>query len=613
MQPPKSDNNDNLSPASPRRFLLTVVLWLLVTYVLAGSFAGGVLWHALVAIVVIALPLVCFVLYQRVMARTLRHLQYRRTSLFYRIFSGRLVSLVVALLTGLPGAVFLLIRLHVFSWQQWLLMLCAAPVFWIVYHWVHGLTATQYRPWLVTMRALGWSRILTPALLSLVYLLLTFLVASDVPDAGTLADAIERSRMQVADLQGSVALRFTGEMLMIADGMLDYAIHYRSAGNSYLMWLAAAFDAWLVFWLACTVFSAFMLPAPEWRRILVPLTDSSTPPAVSTQDLVLGSAVASFLLLFVFLPLVALIETEARNNQPVQRAPEVFVLQLERIGDDWYKPGTSQQLEQARTQVLDESGAALQDLRTTLDIAFNAVESNVEIYLDWYYSLGGEYARIGHLLSGDLEQYMADRLIDSLQWGDVFGPVQTALDAALDGNALAAERYAVLARSILAGNRVDPGTRKVEPLLQLELASVLEAPVHRDLINLQSRLLAGSSGSAVAGVMTGAVAAKLGSRMITKGSFKLAAKALGKLLASKTAGASLGAGAGAAAGAAAGSVVPGIGTAIGAIIGGIAGGLMVGIGIDKALIEFEEAVSRESFRTELLATIEEVRNEFAVP
>ena len=106
------------------------------------------------------------------------------------------------------------------------------------------------------------------------------------------------------------------------------------------------------------------------------------------------------------------------------------------------------------------------------------------------------------------------------------------------------------------------------------------------------------------------IAGKLMAKVVTKSSFKLATQAAAKLVASKAAGTTLGAGAGATAGGAIGSIVPGFGTAIGALIGGVIGGLAVGVGIDKALIEFEEAVGREAFRAELLQALDEARREY---
>ena len=90
--------------------------------------------------------------------------------------------------------------------------------------------------------------------------------------------------------------------------------------------------------------------------------------------------------------------------------------------------------------------------------------------------------------------------------------------------------------------------------------------------------------------------------MLAKLVLKVAAKAPLKALASKAAG-------GAVAGAAAGSVLPGAGTVAGAVAGTVIG-ITTGISIDGALLEIEEALSRDDFRREIVTAIREARRDF---
>ncbi|MBU0960130.1 MAG: hypothetical protein KKH60_01275, partial [Proteobacteria bacterium] len=95
-----------------------------------------------------------------------------------------------------------------------------------------------------------------------------------------------------------------------------------------------------------------------------------------------------------------------------------------------------------------------------------------------------------------------------------------------------------------------------------------------------------------------------------KNTIKIAAKALSKIVLSKTAGSAGGAAAGAAAGAAVGSLLPVVGTATGAVVGGVIGAVAAGITVDAMLLMLEETLSRETFKQELLNSIEEARAEF---
>ena len=159
----------------------------------------------------------------------------------------------------------------------------------------------------------------------------------------------------------------------------------------------------------------------------------------------------------------------------------------------------------------------------------------------------------------------------------------------------------------MAQNRLEPGRRELEVVLAVPAPAL---PRPDTLLDLQQRLLLSGGGAATAGVLGSVMAGKLGTKALGKSGMKLAVQGLGKLLAGKAAGGSLGAGGGAAAGAALGSFIPGFGTVAGAMLGGVLGGVAAGIGVDKALIELEELVSREQFRTELLQVIEDLRQEF---
>ena len=74
---------------------------------------------------------------------------------------------------------------------------------------------------------------------------------------------------------------------------------------------------------------------------------------------------------------------------------------------------------------------------------------------------------------------------------------------------------------------------------------------------------------------------------------------------------SVGATGGAATGAAIGSIVPFVGTAIGATVGGVLGALTVGVAVDAALLQLDEALNRENFERDLVNAIQEARREFA--
>jgi hypothetical protein len=130
-----------------------------------------------------------------------------------------------------------------------------------------------------------------------------------------------------------------------------------------------------------------------------------------------------------------------------------------------------------------------------------------------------------------------------------------------------------------------------------------------EAISFRARLGASAMGTAAGGV-AGTVAGKLLAKVLAKEAFGLAAEAAGKLVLGKAAGGLGSAAAGAGAGALAGSVVPGLGTTVGAVVGGVMGGLAIGVATDYALLELDEAVSRDDFEAQILAAIDEAEAEF---
>ena len=163
--------------------------------------------------------------------------------------------------------------------------------------------------------------------------------------------------------------------------------------------------------------------------------------------------------------------------------------------------------------------------------------------------------------------------------------------------------YERAGRDILERNRVDAQQTEVEVVLTDSLEDVIQPFSYKDFVPAVLRFgIAGVGGSAAGAGVARIVAHKVTAKMFGKSLIKVAAKAPIKALASKV-------GAGALAGGVAGTVVPIAGNAVGAVVG-ILFGIGGGIAIDGTLLKFEEALARDEFRREIVATIREARREF---
>jgi hypothetical protein len=584
-------------------YLLLSFFWLLSTRFLSGAF-----WQALLALAAVIVPLALYALYEAAIAKTLRRERYLREGLLFRLFSGRLLIGAIALVLVLLAAPFLLVRLHMLPRREWLLLLMLVPLQFAIYAACRRLLQREYRPWLLVSAALDWTRIICPTVLALAYAILLWLQRA--PAAGAdLSTTVAAALGDVSDIDASVALSTLANFFALFEGTKSYFLANAGAEGGRLVYWAAVLDFWMLCYFLSRALSVALLPRAEWRRVFGPLSDEREVPVLTPRRIAVACALFTFVSFFIGLPLLSSVETQVRARPEVQQAFAGTRLRVERIGDEYFARGTIAALESARRVALDRLEVSTADLRRKTDLAFAAMAGNVDAYLDWYYSLGAEYARVGHLLAGDLEDYMARKFAETLAQEEILRDVETALASSLANSEEARRLYEQLVTVLLAQNRVDAGGKEIEVVQTLALGDVLVPPQHAELLGVQSRLLA-SSGGAVAGVFAGAVAGKLVAKVLTKTSFKLATKAVAKLAASKAAGTSLGAGAGATAGGAIGSIVPGLGTALGALIGGVLGGLAVGVGVDAALIEFEEAVGRDAFRAELLQALDEARREY---
>src|SRR5690606_28681946 len=201
-------------------------------------------------------------------------------------------------------------------------------------------------------------------------------------------------------------------------------------------------------------------------RLFAPLSEVDPPPRVGPGRTALWVGAATFVALFVYLPLLAHLEAWAQQQGPAEgalRELEARALpRLGRIDEAWFREGTLAAIEEARREALREAEASLVELEAQAAEAFGSREDNVDRWLDWYYSLGGEYARIAHLMAGELEDYMAAKLEEALLKGDSFTALEVAVERALERHTEAQRLYQERVGALMAGNRVAPPEGPVE-------------------------------------------------------------------------------------------------------------------------------------------------------
>jgi hypothetical protein len=563
----------------------------------AIAFTGGPLAPALFMLA-LAMPSALLTTYLATLRRIRNLAIWSEGSMAIRWLSGPWLSIGAGVAVAVAGALMLGLRAVRAEPLDWLLLAFSAPVFWGIWLLMRNRLRRQFQPVYRIGRSLWSAAVLT----SIVMVIVDFgtLLATGAGSAKHVGEAaLPGSSMLVSFVYGIGGLWAGMESLAIATLATQ-----GGAGELFALGFVALGKG--VFYLfAALTLAAFCVPAAEYARILAPPLATDKPPAVPAGRVGRAGAGLMILLAFVYLPAVQLAETALRANPAMLMAPERAKITVERIGDVLVREGTIRELQRAQVDVAEHRETALAGLAVALDAGFDRMRDNADLYLDWYYSLPSEYARLAALLTGSAEELLARKLEENLAAGDPFADASSLLVEALAVDAALSAAYREAASAIIAANRIEPGAdADVETIARFDIAEVLHLPTPVAFTTTSQRLGIGAASGGLAGLATAIVVRRAVASLSAKGSVRLAAKAL-QVVAGRTFGGFGGAAAGAAAGGTLGSVVPGFGTALGAVAGGIAGAIGVGLGTDYLLLKLEETLSRETNRNAILAAIDE--------
>ena len=660
-------------PAAVPYFLKAVLATLVIAALVQFVDRSGVWLFALLCLL-LAVPILCREAYFRAIRRTHWLSLFRAGGLGQRWLSGIWTRLIVSTLTALVLAFVMLFRLRTLSWQEWVICATAIPAFWaaaLLSRRFVGEADARFRVF-VRAKSASW--------LTVIFLLVLYggALVFVIPDP-TLSDSAPGMR-QPANSQ--IVSAIVAELDALHEGWraLEALVlgHVSGLGTWGRM---AAFVVFITgniaFFFACaSMLACFFIPPAEFARGFYPATTSLQPPAPTFAGGVFTSAFAAvFVSLLLFSSAVQIEavlkqlpperrpmhqasewvvslkrDLQSRPPQPVgpltrpgRQANEVTAakavhpelppagpprqpkVMAEKIGDRYVRPGTIKKIQDARLGFLSSQGKHLAILEQTTNRAFDLMEKNVDAYLDWYYSLPGEYTRILKLLVGTFEGFLTDQLSSYISQGEPFEQLEKTYSGLLETDSVQKTRYQNKIEAIIEENliSIDDLNRIVVTQEIDDADSVIS--YMSVATSFKARLAttgllgtAGTGGGAAAGAKLGGLAGKkvsavVGKNMATgvakavtnklaaKGTLKiaakLAAKSGAKLAASKAA-----SGVGMVIGGAIGSIIPFAGTAAGAIAGSALGALVF-VGADAAFLRLDEAMNRDKFRAQLLEAL----------
>ena len=265
---------------------------------------------------------------------------------------------------------------------------------------------------------------------------------------------------------------------------------------------------------------------------------------------------------------------EKRKQAQIQRRELEGRVELDMDPDLWVK------CVHCDAQLLKE------DLIKNVNKMYDDMLLNTDKYLDWYYSLSAEYGRLLKLITGSIEEYMADKLkenlMDNISSNIDFGSAEKNIDN-LQKNI----------DKILSENKITEKDALYSINTNINVDDIYSLVEIKPLLDFKERMIASTGGGLAAGAIVGTIAGKVAA----KTGFKTAAKAEAKAAAGKAASAAAGVAAG---------VVSSIFTSP---IGGAAIGTATGVAIDKGLLKLEEMVNRDEYKNEITQSIEENRKQ----
>ena len=640
----------------------------------AGSLPGyavAIVWAALTAISTLGL------MYYAVVRKARRQLELLDGGRLAQINQGRALRIVACFVLSAVGSAGLI--LEAARWDVTHLCLAGAGivVFLIAYLLVDRLLRGEFKPVVRTARITGAACILTGVLLCAVYVALLFILPEQ-----TYSTAVEAFLAAEQPFEGSPSALMSeaGTLASFADGLTAYALGAASGFSSLLYPLLSVVLLGGAFFTLANLLGVCSLRASELKRVFLPLEACSeqggatelaavTEQAASTPQLLTTAAletrptippapvpsaaiapstapspaassamrpIGKYVGVFATLPVVLLVsfliadhglavayeDAEVTPAQTLVR-DEVGMAVYFLDGHYYEQQAVNELVEQATLQsaaLSEEAKAALEPL---INEICDARLENVDSYLDWYYSLTGDYEQLFNMVTGTAEEFAEQQFAAYID-----ANVDTSqLTSAMEGYCTQINELYESVDEQLASYEVTGMPSwlfKTSETLSTDFLATPMEPTQK-LLSLGERMGISVASGSVTGVVAGRAVQKgaaaiaeeaaeragrevvgetaeaatktLISKVTGKEFFKTLVKKIGSKLGSKAIGSAIG------------GAVGVIGGPAGVAVG-VAAGAAVSVGVDAALVQVDEWVNRDSYREEIVSAIEEDRSDW---
>lgn len=417
------------------------------------------------------------------------------------------------------------------------------------------------------------------------------------------------------------------QLAAVADGILRgiNTVTYALLNNDLALELASPFylavsifmlQGGILFLALSRFFLCWFLPPGRIRSVFLPLarpTEQELPAAAcNNPDEKQGKPVAGFVFLrsgafclsvsAVSALLVASLAWVCAHDDWARVAVDKTTLIAEQVGSEVCRIGTAAKYALLGAEFTAETKT---ELEAAVNSYFNQMTAKTDDYLDWYYSLGREYTELFTFLAGALENQVEQKVGEFLDTNleEKLSPgydLEERLGSIYDENLAEFQK----ARDVLfKENRIQNPNGLMQVQIRTTLPDVIQRTEKPDgILSGRQKFIVTATGGAVAGVATGIVTKKLLTKLSTKLTQKAAAKAVAT--AAKSA---VTKGASKALTSALGGAVAGLAAGPAGAVVGVVVGVATTFGLDKLLLEIDEATSRDDYKADILECIEEER------
>ena len=517
--------------------------------------------------------------------------------------SGPLLRLIIWSVAVLCLCAFALPQLALWNLNAWIILVAAGPVFLIVHTFLGQRVANHVDTAFKEIQPIRVSGRVTGLILTVFAVGLSLALPSD--------------NSQIWQPPQATPSELVSDWLTLAkfiEHIQSYTLAQISKQPFWQFMIALFLGPGAVAFLGAILATCAAIPRAEFRRALGRATLDTPAPFVDRSTTAWTSGIVTVLALFFALPLLGMAETKLKGLPTHKRAASIVDVAsqkvrvlVEIVNGQAVRPGTIETLQlEAQDTIRKLERDERASMRAEIDRAANGMIDNVDLFLDNYYSLTGEYKRIILMMAGDLETELEKDLARILARGGPSSGLERLFKAYSSNQSI--EEIVQRSDDIIEANSVNVQedtvlvvTRECGTAPCMDIAAAISEIRRETSDRLQKSGLAGASGGIVAGLIV--------KKIITKGTLKIAAKTMVKAIASKTAASGTGATLGAVVGGFLGSIVPGAGTSIGAVAGGALGGVLIGISVEALLIELEETLGRPQFKAEIVDVINAWRSE----